>query len=250
MKRLALAFAVMAVVGVLALLALGGCGGSGDNPGSLGDGQAVTQDGVAAPASADGASDDVAAAAFGRNVIANGGAEMGTGGNGYVAVAIPKWSKTGALTVVTYGSPGFPTNASPGPASRGKNFFAGGPNSALSVARQTVDVSWAAPVIDVGDARYVLAGFLGGWSYDGDNAKVKLTFLDAGSGKLGSATIGPVTAAERSNVTGTIGRSKKGLLPGGTRSIKVELIVTRMQGGYNDGYADALSLKLTDRTPL
>src|SRR5689334_10146664 len=84
---------------------------------------------------------DARAASLGSNIIANFGAEAGPGATSEsVVVAVPKWQVTGKFTPVQYGVNGFPTSASPGPANRGRNFFAGGPGNALSSATQTINI--------------------------------------------------------------------------------------------------------------
>ena len=251
MKRPLLTLAVMAVVGVLSLVALGGCGGSSHAPNALDDETVLASEDITEADPVEATSDSAEAVTFGTNLIKNPAAEADTGGNGYVDVPPSRWTRTGALTVVKYGAGGgLPGVASPGPPSRGLNFFAGGPNSALSKGTQTASISWAAPVIDAGHAQYLVVGFLGGYSSHTDNARVKLTFRNAGGASLGTAIIGPVTPAQRGNVTGLLRRSRKGPVPPGTRSIRTELILTRgTTSSYNDGYADALLLRLSDVTP-
>src|SRR6185503_18194885 len=53
------------------------------------------------------------------------------------------------------------------------------------------------------------------------------------------------TATERGGVTGMALRQAAGTLPAGTRQIGIDLIATRSDGGYADGYADNISLVLT-----
>ncbi len=72
-----------------------------------------------------------------------------------------------------------------------------------------------------------------------------VTFRNAGAASIGSASIGPVTAADRANATGMLLRAAGGAVPVGTRTIDVVLQMTRLSGSYNDGYADDLSLVLS-----
>jgi hypothetical protein len=62
---------------------------------------------------------------------------------------------------------------------------------------------------------------------------------------VGSASIGPVTNVDRSELSGLLFESTDGLVPVGTRSIDLTLLLSRVDGTYNDGYADNLSLVLT-----
>lgn len=203
---------------------------------------------LAAPVAASGQ----ASRLFGGNLIVNGGADAGAASDGFSSVPIPGWTINGPLTVVAYdtpdpdGLPPFPTSTGPGPDDRGANFFAGGPDNGSSSASQVVSVAAAASLIDAGAVRYDLSGYLGGWTDQEDSAVLRIAFKQ-GSTVLGWAEIGPVTAADRANETGLLGRSTSGLVPTGTRQIVVTLVMTKQEGvgAYNDGYADSLSLVLT-----
>lgn len=190
----------------------------------------------------------VASFSVGTNLIVNGDAETGSGSpDGDTIFSVPNWTTSGAFNVVKYGAPGgFPTITDPGPASRGKNFFAGGPANASSSATQAINIADGAVTIDGGLVTFGLTGYLGGFSTQGDNAVLTLTFLNAGAVSLGTATIGPVTNTDRGDATGLLSRSTTGTVPVGTRSLSVTLQMTRTNGSYNDGYADNLSLILAN----
>ena len=140
---------------------------------------------------------------------------------------------------------GFPLATDPGPVNGGLNFFAGGPNIELSTASQSIDVGAGGSAIDGGNVTFALSAFLGGFDGQGDNAVLSLSFLNAASMTLGSASVGPVTEADRGGATGTLFRQETGLIPIGTRTIDVTLTMTRLAGAYDDGYADNLSLVLS-----
>src|SRR5262249_50909882 len=157
-------------------------------------------------------------------------------------------------TVVFYGgTPLFPQLSDPGPQNRGNHFFAGGPDSATSSASQVIDLSASYAswfnAIDGNKVTFVLSGYLGGYTDQEDRTTLRLTFLDARSLQLGETTIGPVTAAERDDQTGTFLRQSEGSVPVGTRQIAVQLEMTRFLGTYNDGYADNLELHFQDWSP-
>ena len=189
----------------------------------------------------------VVAQVFGPNLIVNGNAETGPGSADGTTLPVPNapgWTLAGNLTVVQYNVPGgFPLSTDPGPSARGSNYFAGG-NNASSSAAQTINVAAGAASIDTGTATYSLSGWLGGFSSQDDNATLTVTFRNAGATAIGSATIGPVTAADRGSATGMLLRNAAGVIPTGTRTIDVVLQLTRVNGTYNDGYADELSLVL------
>ncbi len=129
-----------------------------------------------------------------------------------------------------------------GPPDRTNQFFAGG-NAATSTATQTIDVSANAAEIDNGSAVVDLSGWLGGYATDGDNAALSVAFFN-GSTNLGSGTIGPVTNADRGNVTSLLFRSQTIPVPANTRQLVVTLTMNRTNGAFNDGYADSLSVVL------
>ena len=188
---------------------------------------------------------------FSFNLIVNGDAEAGAGAaNDSSIVPVPGWTTNGNFTAVQYNAPGgFPTSSDPGPSNRGSNFFAGGPSNASSSASQIIDVSMGAAAIDTGGVTFDLAGVLGGFDGQGDNAVLTTTFLSVSNMNLGTASIGPVTLADRNGFTGLLSRSTAGSLPVGTREIDVVLQMTRLAGSYNDGYADNLALVLTTPVP-
>jgi PEP-CTERM motif len=187
------------------------------------------------------------AATFGSNLIVNGNAEADTGSNdGGIIGTVTGFTRTGDFTEVAYSAGGgFPLSTDPGPASRGLNFFSGGPNATLSTGTQSIDVSAGAVAIDGGGTSFDLSAFLGGFLTQPDDAVLSISFLGAASASLGSASIGPVTNADRSSLTGLLFQETTGFVPVGTRSIGVTLSLTRFEGTYNDGYADNLSLVLT-----
>ena len=192
-----------------------------------------------------------AAAQFGTNLVVNGGAEAGAGGNGNTVVAVPGWTTTGRFTVVRYDAGnGFPAAASPGSPTRGANFFSGGPSAFNASASQTIALGGfdgLGALIDAGAVEFTLAGWLGGWDRQDDNAVLRAQFLGDDAGVLGSASIGPVLGYDRGLVTGMLFRSVAGALPVGTRSVALTLTMTvpnQGAGDYNDGYADDLSFTL------
>jgi hypothetical protein len=183
---------------------------------------------------------------LGPNLLVNGDAEAGPGSPDGGVVPVPGWKPTGSFTAVQYDTPAedYFKSSDPGPPNRGKSYFAGGPDSPSSSASQEVDVASKAKAIDAGKATFKLAGWLGGWSTQEDNAVLTITFADANGSGVGTASIGPVTAADRQGKTSLIYKEATGSVPGGTRKIKVVLLMTRLEGVYNDGYADNLSLQV------
>jgi hypothetical protein len=196
---------------------------------------------VAAPASA-------ATRVTGPNLIRNGNAEAAPGSNNGGIVAVPSWTLADGsqFTAIQYGaSGGFPSPTDPAPKNRGANFFGGGPDSAVSIATQTRPLADYRAAIDAGTAKFTLVGYLGGFQLQGDNATVEVDWL-SGTGKtLGTASIGPVTPDDRAGVTGLFKRSVRGAVPMKARQALITVTLTRSEGSYDDGYADNLSLKVS-----
>jgi len=179
------------------------------------------------------------------NLILNGDAESNVGSNNSSTIVTPShWKTTGQFTAIQYGaSGGFPTSTTPGPPDRGKNFFAGG-NAAVSTATQTISLSAYSTDIDAGLDQFAFSAWIGGYEAQGDNAVVSLTFKTAAGTTLGSATLGPVTPAERNDVTEFLDVHKVAAVPKGTRQAIVSVTDTREDGSYNDAYVDDISLVL------
>ena len=181
------------------------------------------------------------------NLIQNGDAESTPPGptTDAAQATIPSWNTDGQIAVTSYaGGAGDLSPTTPGPTNRGNNYFAGGPNNASSKMTQTVDLSSYAAAIDAGTQPYTLDGWLGGYSTQNDNAAVTVTFQNASGGSLGTATIGPVLAADRGGVSELVERSTSGNVPTGTRKMLVTVTFTRTDGAYNDGALDNLSFVL------
>ena len=189
-----------------------------------------------------------ASAAFATYPLDNPGAEADTGSTtGFDNIDVSAWNEKGTLTAVVYGAGGFPTVSDSAAIGGGANFFAGGDVGAVSTAKQKAKVpNSLVPAVDAGGVQATLSGYLGGFAGQGDNTVVKATFKAADGTKLGSVKIGPVTAADRGNVTSLLFRSKNEPVPVGTRSVQVKQTMTRLEGSYNDGYSDNIDLFLSE----
>lgn len=180
------------------------------------------------------------------NIVQNPGAEAAKGSADGSVVKVPDWTKNkGAkFTAVQYGaSGGFPDATSPGPKDRGKNFFAGGPDSSGTHATQTDSLASYKKVIAAG-ASYTLQGWLGGYEDQTDHATVMVTWENASGTALGTAVIGPVGATARKNVTGLLERTAKGTVPANTAQALITIQMVRADGSYCDGYVDNISLTI------
>ena len=190
---------------------------------------------------------------YGHNLIVNGDAESGPGAmDDDTFIAPPGWKTPGLpgtakLTVASYMGTGLDlSTTTPGPPDRGKNYFYGGPSDGHTTsAEQRIDLSAVGPAIDGGHVSFVLSGWLGGYSSQGDDATLRATFLDAGGKTVGSASIGPVTPSMRNDVTELRLEQLTKDIPVGARSVVLDLLMTWYGGSDNDGLADDLSLILT-----
>jgi Phosphoesterase family len=233
--------------GALALVLAMSLGPSGASGGSKRAGAGGT------PSHASFSSSRVSVAPAGTNLIENGGAEVGdSSASGYDAVTIPGWQVAlGLPTVVAYGDKGFLDRRTPGPSHRGAQFFAGGAGGTAALV-QIVPVRY--PGSAPKRVTYHLSGWLGGSGKLHDTAYVRIEFLRAGGGGISTAQIGPVPASARHDVTELVLGRRTGVVPAGTDSIRVSLVLfttsTDYDGatsmiGYDRGYADNLSLSLS-----
>ena len=60
-------------------------------------------------------------------------------------------------------------------------------------------------------------------------------------------TTTPVLSGDRKYRTLMVARSASAPIPPQTRSIEIRLVMKRVSGAYNDGYADNLSVVITPR---
>ena len=182
---------------------------------------------------------------FGRNLVVNGGAELGAASsNGTIYVRVPAWSPVpgkSPINVVNYGYDDFPAINAPGPTLRGKHLFFGGvlPDAA---GKQSVNLAPLAGTIDAGLVRFNFSAYLGGWSSQADEATATVSFEPSGR----AYRIGPVTMQQRNSTTELLLRGASGVVPTGTRSARVTLEMYRLSGTSNDGYVDNVALVLTN----
>jgi hypothetical protein len=185
----------------------------------------------------------------GVNLLANGDAEAGAASPDSSEIdAPPLWTTLGEFTQIAYGaSGGFPDAPTAAAIGGGKAFFAGG-NVDISAGTQNVDVSSSAADIDAGGVVATISALLGGFAGQGDNAQVFVTLRDGAGANKATMTLGPVTDADRKGQTTLLPRQASTPVPAGTRSIEVNVVSTRIDGSYNDGYADNVSLTLGSAT--
>jgi uncharacterized protein (TIGR03437 family) len=192
---------------------------------------------------------------LGVNLIVNPGADASPGLNDNSTTAtsadLPGWVRSAYVTADSYqGDTGGDLYQATGvPPDAASNYFYGGEtvvdsSNPIGTAYQDIDVSSAASLIDAGTLPYALSGWLGGYSSQDDNFVLTVQFESWKGTVLGTATLGPVLAADRNDVSELLFKSTSGNVPAGTRLVNVSLTITREEGTNNDGLADSLSLVL------
>ncbi|MDH6579073.1 alkaline phosphatase family protein [Kitasatospora sp. MAP5-34] len=189
-----------------------------------------------------------AAATGSANLLLNSGAETSQcSPGGWEETTLPGWQITSGDPVINcYNATNGANTTTPGSPSKGTAYFQGGSRGSSEMT-QTTDVSSAATAIDAGGVHSTVSGWLGGVSSYNDAAAVRISYLSASGASLGTSSIGPVLAADRSNTTEFLQRSATATVPVGTRSILTAVDFT-MTGTQNDGLADDLSLTLDTAT--
>ena len=211
------------------------------------------------------------------NLTATGGHPPGTAETpqtelgalaGQTSVVAPSdWTPTGNFTAVRYAAPlrrfpepatgpTFPTVTYGASIDGGNNYFAGGPgSSASSSATQVIDLdsdSALGTLIDGGQQVATLSGELGGSGVEPAEMAVTASFLSVTGARLGTMSIGPVSAADRNDQTEMLTRTRAALVPKGTRTIDVTMSATGGAGNdqYNTAFADNLSLTITQNAGI
>lgn len=163
-------------------------------------------------------------------------------------VGVPGWTTlAGNFTVANYCA-NYINTADPGPPARGAQFFMGGNSAGGTVtydaAIQSLDVSSRAAFIDAGGLNFDLNAWIGGNSNQLDRASLTLAQVDGSGNTLTSVALGPVTAADRANVTSLLFRQVTGAIQSGVRSLRLLMEFFYGTGPSTDGYIDNVSLTL------
>jgi len=186
------------------------------------------------------------------NLLVNGGFEGPAAAGLFTqSPAIPGWERTGGMTYLRYGTPSHALAPalldSPRYTTGGSSLLWGGNSSAtggITEAIQTVDVSAAAASIDAGRATAGLSAFLGGGLTFKDRMGARTEFIDEAGATLGAFEIGPVTAADRNNLTTMVRRQAAAPVPPGTRRIRVTVMSIDDDKLYSSAVADNVKLTL------
>ena len=128
-------------------------------------------------------SDAGAQSIFGRNLIANPGAEAGDVSEpqySHSVPFIPDWIRAGKTDVIPYGR--FMDLSHLAPANHLNNYFVGGWSNSASSLSQQIDISAGAAAIDGGGVTFDASAYLGDDLNKPDTAAMTVTFQD-GAGR-------------------------------------------------------------------
>ena len=112
---------------------------------------------------------------------------------------------------------------------------------------QEIDLSGISEEIGWGNLTYSLTAYIGGYSNQNDCMEVLVEFFDSSGNLLLSGGIGPVYAADRNYTTGIHLHEEIGQVPADSAWVRVTLNAY-LEYGYNDAYADNVSLILSTQT--
>jgi hypothetical protein len=193
----------------------------------------------------------------------NPGAELGpsssTGNDVFTPpgwTPVPTASYSPRATTVRYGAAGgFPTVAQGTAIGGGNSFFAGGPSGTGdkgAAGLQVQPVALPASVlsdVDAGNVQATLSACLGGYANQDDFADVSANYTDSGGTFKANELVDGPTASQRGGQTKLVPAASAPItLPAGTRQFGANLFFARSPntaGGYNDGYADNVSVRLS-----
>lgn len=163
------------------------------------------------------------------------------------------WTVSNGLRVVSYGIGGYAPTA---PSGAGSNFFSG-PWDSGSASPATAETNavpldaLCATAIDAGEVPYRFSAYLGGYATVADEMTVTAEFLQAGEIAFlpaQTATLGPVTAAQRNNATVLLPVEACGIVPPLSRFVRVTLTATKITPvttePRNTAYADLVALEI------
>jgi hypothetical protein len=159
-----------------------------------------------------------------QNLIQNPGNELELVGG-----EIPGWTEV-------QGSQWGQRASNPLPQEGAHYFFAGAVASAL--LRQDVDVSALAPAIDAGQMAFDFSGWARSFAQSpADTSTFLVTLLDAQAATTLDYSSGALSSTDSWQQVQT-----RLLAPAGTRTVRIDLLATRLAGSNNDGYFDDLRL--------
>lgn len=183
---------------------------------------------------------------LGNNVIVNGDGETNASDSRYSNDAATGWTTTSGskVTAAKYSDMHVRDGAIT-PSNMGSGVLSGGGyKDGHATGTQTFDLSKLATFIDAGDVSFGLSGLFGFTEGQSDVAILTLTFRNADGKDVATETLGNLDGSNTSKA-GLHARSTSGTLASGVRTAIVTLEFQLNSGGWNDAYADNLSLEFS-----
>jgi hypothetical protein len=185
-------------------------------------------------------------AELGVNLVFNGDGEFERGMTPGFDASVPGWVDNGTMTTWIYDVYDYLQKTDPGSADGGSNYFGGGSGDD-STMHQEIDLTGIAEEISGGNLTYSLTAYIGGYLGQNDSMEVLVEFFDSSGNLLLSGGIGPVYAADRNYTTGIYLHGVIGQVPADSAWVRITLNAY-LEYGYNDAYADDVSLILSTQT--
>jgi hypothetical protein len=182
---------------------------------------------------------------YGTNLVHNPGAQSGPASpNGQTTVDIPAWDTFSNMTVVKYGTSGFPSTSQSSGFGGGSKFFSTGPYDTVfnqcGDAQQTITLHGRASAIDAGKVKVTFSGRVG--ATGGATAHLDLYFRNANNHGVGINGITTSTAGTGRTLP-AVQRSRK--LPPNTRLLRVHLWADGVASGYCKAWFDNLKVVIS-----
>jgi len=180
---------------------------------------------------------------YGSNLLSNAGAQAGHASpDGQSPVVIPGWDDTFAnMTVVKYGTPGFPGTHESNKFGGGSKFFSTGPYDlglgTCGDADQTIVLTGRGSAIDAGQIRARLSGRVA--ASGPAVAHLDLYFRTSNNHSVAVNGITKHTSNTGSSFV-ALGGSK--VLPKHTRTLRIHIWASGVSSGYCKAYFDQLSV--------
>lgn len=179
---------------------------------------------------------------LGKNLVSNGNFEVGSLPGSPLELTNPRgWAgiNGASVEVLSYGS----SAVVPAQSLAMNNGLGGlvmGDAGGGGALRQTIDLSGSQALIDSGVLRVTASAWLGGVGADGDSAELRIQFVNAAGVQVGVGglhILGPVTAADRQNVTTLMNRLDDFPIP----ALAARMIVTLQTNYFCCNNADSLA---------
>lgn len=183
---------------------------------------------------------------YGSNLVHNPGAQGGSAssdGNG--VVAIPGWDTFANMTVVRYGTSGFPSTRRGSAIHGGSKFFSAGPLDTglgqCGEAEQVIRLRGRSSLIDSGRIRVSLSGKVAASGQA--RARLDLFFRDSNNHVVNGSN--GIRKSVEGSGTSFRSLSSSKVLPKGTRILRLKLWADGVSSGYCKAYFDNLRVTIS-----